>query len=177
MYGLVRASLALVCLSYFIVSFLISLRPVGRDSKVSDRVSLRETRGQGLVEYALILVLVVVVVIGSLLVLGPVVGNVFSQVVTALGSGTTEDAVADVELADVQAWRHGHDEGVCVEFGVSSDTTVTLLYPGGEEWTVTCSAGSVCKKHNVYVGTEAGVIRIIGEDGSTLGVYEYPATA
>jgi pilus assembly protein Flp/PilA len=38
-------------------------------------------KGQGLVEYALILVLVAIVVIAILLILGPVVGNVFSNVV------------------------------------------------------------------------------------------------
>ena len=37
-----------------------------------------EEKGQGLVEYALILVLVVVVVFAVLMILGPVVGNVFS---------------------------------------------------------------------------------------------------
>jgi len=37
--------------------------------------------GQGLVEYALILVLVALVVIVILLLLGPAVGNVFSNVV------------------------------------------------------------------------------------------------
>jgi pilus assembly protein Flp/PilA len=37
--------------------------------------------GQGLVEYALILVLVAIVVIVVLLILGPAVGNVFSNIV------------------------------------------------------------------------------------------------
>jgi len=37
--------------------------------------------GQGLVEYALILVLVAIVVIAILLVLGPAIGNVFSNIV------------------------------------------------------------------------------------------------
>ena len=36
--------------------------------------------GQGLVEYALILVLVAIVVIAVLMVLGPTIGNVFSSV-------------------------------------------------------------------------------------------------
>lgn len=40
--------------------------------------------GQGLVEYALILVLVAVVVIVILALLGPVIGNVFSSIVNAL---------------------------------------------------------------------------------------------
>ncbi len=41
-------------------------------------------RGQGLVEYALILVLVAVVVIAALLILGPVVGNVFTKINSSL---------------------------------------------------------------------------------------------
>jgi pilus assembly protein Flp/PilA len=37
--------------------------------------------GQGLVEYALILVMVAIIVIAILLLLGPIVGNVFSNLV------------------------------------------------------------------------------------------------
>jgi Flp pilus assembly pilin Flp len=47
------------------------------------RVNGRES-GQGLVEYALILVLVGAVVVGTLMVLGPTIGNVFSNVVANL---------------------------------------------------------------------------------------------
>jgi pilus assembly protein Flp/PilA len=41
-------------------------------------------KGQGLVEYALILVLVAIVVIVILAILGPAIGNVFSQIVSAI---------------------------------------------------------------------------------------------
>jgi pilus assembly protein Flp/PilA len=37
-------------------------------------------RGQGLVEYALILVLVSVVVIAVLMILGPTIGNIFTKI-------------------------------------------------------------------------------------------------
>ncbi len=37
-------------------------------------------KGQGLVEYALILVLVAIVVIAALMVLGPIIGNAFSTI-------------------------------------------------------------------------------------------------
>jgi len=40
-------------------------------------------KGQGLVEYALILVLVAVVVIAILTLLGPAIGNVFSDVMNS----------------------------------------------------------------------------------------------
>ena len=42
---------------------------------------LPREEGQGLVEYALILVLVAIVVIAILLLLGPIIGNVFSDIV------------------------------------------------------------------------------------------------
>jgi pilus assembly protein Flp/PilA len=41
-------------------------------------------RGQGLVEYALILVLVAVVVIVVLALLGPIIGQVFSNIIGAI---------------------------------------------------------------------------------------------
>ncbi len=49
--------------------------------KVMGRVN---EEGQGLVEYALILVLVAVVVIAILTLLGPAIGNVFSSIVQAV---------------------------------------------------------------------------------------------
>jgi pilus assembly protein Flp/PilA len=45
-----------------------------------------EEAGQGLVEYALILVMIAVVVIAILVILGPAVGNLFSNVATSLSN-------------------------------------------------------------------------------------------
>jgi pilus assembly protein Flp/PilA len=44
----------------------------------------RDEKGQGLVEYALILVLVAVVVIVILALLGPAIGNIFSNIVNSI---------------------------------------------------------------------------------------------
>ena len=41
-------------------------------------------KGQGLVEYALILVLVAIVVIAALTILGPIIGNIFSEINNSL---------------------------------------------------------------------------------------------
>jgi pilus assembly protein Flp/PilA len=43
-----------------------------------------QRKGQGLVEYALILVLVAIVIIVILSVLGPAIGNVFSTIVATI---------------------------------------------------------------------------------------------
>jgi pilus assembly protein Flp/PilA len=61
--------------------------------KIRERIE-----GQGLVEYALILILVAVVVIFALSLLGPGVGNTFSTVVDALtydGQGSGNDPSTD----------------------------------------------------------------------------------
>ena len=47
-------------------------------------VSMKREEGQGLVEYALIMVMVAIIVIVILAVIGPSVGNVFSQVITLI---------------------------------------------------------------------------------------------
>ena len=41
-------------------------------------------KGQGLVEYALILVLIAVVVIAVMTILGPTIGNIFSDIIDQL---------------------------------------------------------------------------------------------
>jgi len=47
---------------------------------------LPSQKGQGLVEYALILVLVAIVVIAALMLLSPVIGNTFSKINTSFSS-------------------------------------------------------------------------------------------
>ena len=58
----------------------------------------KKEKGQGLVEYALILVLVAIVVIAVLMLLGPIIGNVFSTINDSLsGVGSGGGAVAAAE--------------------------------------------------------------------------------
>lgn len=49
-------------------------------------LSARKEKGQGLVEYALIIVLVSIVVIAALTVLGPQIKNVFNKISGTLGT-------------------------------------------------------------------------------------------
>jgi len=58
--------------------------PNPRGKGVNEMLFMPREEGQGLVEYALILVLVAIVVIAILLLLGPAVGNVFSTIVNAI---------------------------------------------------------------------------------------------
>ena len=56
----------------------------GQNSNASAMLFVPREEGQGLVEYALILVLVAVVVIAILTLLGPAIGNVFSSIVMSV---------------------------------------------------------------------------------------------
>jgi pilus assembly protein Flp/PilA len=47
-------------------------------------LTFKDRKGQGLVEYALILVLVAIVVIVILALLGPAIGNVFSNLISQI---------------------------------------------------------------------------------------------
>jgi pilus assembly protein Flp/PilA len=47
--------------------------------EVKDMLYAPRERGQGLVEYAFLLVLIALVAIGTFLVLGPAIGNVFTK--------------------------------------------------------------------------------------------------
>ena len=48
--------------------------------EVKDMLYMPRERGQGLVEYAFLIVLVALVAIGTFLILGPAIGNVFSKI-------------------------------------------------------------------------------------------------
>jgi pilus assembly protein Flp/PilA len=66
-------------------------RPNGRRGNLEERRQIEmlfapKERGQGLVEYALILVLVAIVVIAALMILGPIIGNTFSTINKSLTS-------------------------------------------------------------------------------------------
>jgi len=102
----------------------------------------RSDSGQGLVEYALLLVLVAVVSIVVLAVMGPSISNVYCEIVTTLGgtcdSGGEESDDVDDEVNDVVAiTRADYDSGkqelhIDATSNGDYDASVTLTTsPGG----------------------------------------------
>ena len=64
------------------------------------RIRKSDERGQGLVEYALILVLVAIVVIAILLQLGPAIGDTFCRVANApVRSQLNSSALSTIRLS------------------------------------------------------------------------------
>jgi len=93
--------------------------------------------GQGLVEYALILVLVGVVVLVSLLLMGPNIGNVFSEVVSAIESPgqvveevVEENDVVVITRADYNSGGQSLHLDATSDGGYDAGVTLTAS-PGG----------------------------------------------
>ncbi len=88
-------------------------------------------RGQGLVEYALIVVLVAVVVITILVVLGPGTRNVFCQITAGLGADVSN--VCDVVTISHSTYDSGNNTALLkATYNGGYDPAVTLTAsPGG----------------------------------------------
>ena len=119
-------------------------------------------RGQGLVEYSLILVLVAIVVIVALSLLGPSIGNVFSQVVdelNMLGGGNNDVVViitADYDSGTQMLHLDATSDGVY-------DPSVTLTAsPGG----VMVQAGNHYHLNYSLAGCPCAVTVTSSEGGS-----------
>jgi len=125
--------------------------------------------GQGLVEYALVLVLVATVVIAILLLLGPVVGNVFSNVVIAL----QKESGMPSPITHLSTGRYGmagNDVWVTVTVSESMSVTATDSQ-SGHYTTFTC--GGTCSGVILAVGENAGTVTVMA--GGYSASASYPA--
>lgn len=117
-------------------------------------------RGQGLVEYALILVLVAVVVIASLLILGPSVGNVFSGLIDQLESLSGPGTIVGVSTGRVMG-------NVRVTVTVSEPTSVTVSIREGSG-TISGSNPQSCTgtcQFTITSPSPSGKVRVSGGGG------------
>lgn len=103
------------------------------------RKKLSRERGQGLVEYALILVLVAVLVIGILLILGPSIRDVYNRVVQSLGGAGLSKYITSTSPSVTDLG--GGIYRLTVTVSVTEQTNVTLS-SGGKSQTVSCSPSS-----------------------------------
>ncbi len=63
-----------------------AVREISQKGEKDTMLFILKEKGQGLVEYALIIVLVAIVVIAALMILGPIIGNTFSTINNSLTS-------------------------------------------------------------------------------------------
>ncbi len=127
-------------------------------------------KGQGLVEYALILVLVAVVVIAILLMLGPAVGDVFTRVTIFLKNDP--GVITNVEVV-----RTGGGSGntIKVTVTVSATTDLTITDSQSHQSQTISSCSGTCPVVTIDdVGPAAGTLTITASAGG--GVFKsYPA--
>lgn len=136
----------------------------------------RRENGQGLVEYALILVLVAVIVIAILTLLGPQVGNVFSRVVDGLGGadasgGGGGNTQPTGNVTSVNALRGGSD--VVVQIQVSAPVMVTAVdSQSGQTASTNCNGSCTVTLSNV--GPNPGTVTVSAAGGNSM-TGSYPA--
>lgn len=122
-----------------------------------------DERGQGLVEYALILVLVAIVVIAILLLMGPEVSQVYCRVANSLQPGSCG------ALKTVTAVRtgFGHGDDVVVFMTVKQSTSVTVSdSQSGKSATTSCNGS--CTVTITNVGHHSGTMTATDNVGGSL---------
>ena len=126
-------------------------------------------KGQGLVEYALILVLVAIVVIGILLLLGPTVGQVYCEIANTLEAGSC--GVITAVSAERTGGGHGND--VVVTITVSESTSVTVSdSQNASPQTTTCNGS--CTVTLTGVGDNQGTVTVEDDE---VGILTAPYAA
>ena len=115
------------------------------------RLFKKREKGQGLVEYALLLVLVAIVVIGILGLMGGQIRNTFSEIIGYLGGGTVS--------------------ATCTVSGPNSTIHVTVVEDAQvtvEGTTKACSAGGGCSF--TLNGTTSGTFTVTANPGGSTSV-------
>ena len=130
-------------------------------------------KGQGLIEYALILVLVAIVVVAILLLLGPVVGNVFSNIMVNLQRvGIVDPGTPTFSVTSVSAGGVTHPSG-----GTSSASWSANCSVGGCTVTVTCTFLNGGGNPEGSISTSSSPCTVSNGAGDTVTVQVISATA
>ncbi len=117
-------------------------------------------KGQGLVEYALILVLVAIVVIVILALLGPAIGQVFSNITVNI---QPRGVITGVSAA--RTGGSGND--VVVTITVSTNTTVDVSDSQDASPVTNVPCNGSCQVTLVGVGFNAGMVTVTAAAGGT----------
>lgn len=119
--------------------------------------------GQGLVEYALILVLVAIVVIAILLLLGPTIGNVFSNVVAVLEDASGGGGGGGSQVVTITLFTASGSPGALGGCDVKADVVRVKVTQDGSP--VSGASVSVTLK---VPGAQSSVAGSTGADGTAL---------
>lgn len=135
--------------------------------KILNKFPISQEEGQGLVEYALILVLVAIVVIAVLLTVGPAVGRVYCKIANSLQAGS---CVSGGVITAHNATRPAGTLYVGVT--VSQNTTITVNIPGKPAQSQACTPSSCPQFSFASVGS-SGSGTITSSAGDNIS-FSYP---
>jgi Flp pilus assembly pilin Flp len=118
--------------------------------------SKNHQKGQGLVEYALILVLVAVVVLAVLLILGPNIGNMFTKINSSLpAEGAGQAPTVATEPTAVPVWTTcANEHGFCSFTG-----THPVKYGAGSSWYTGTFTNGVACNNSVFGDPLVGTVK------------------
>ncbi len=137
---------------------------------------LEHEQGQGLVEYALILVLVSIVVIAILLLLGPVVGNVFSNVTTTLRTAAAGGSATSLTVTSITIDNYTfQDIGLGGRANINIHWSASCQNGLGEP--VGCSVSVTCSLAGGTPPTSSSCFFSSGQQGSATSVGVTGATS
>lgn len=136
--------------------------------KILNKIPISQEKGQGLVEYALILVLVAVVVIAILLTLGPAVAQVYCRIANSLQPGS---CVQGGVITSVTTFTSGGARRVSVTVSQLTNVTVNVTAGGGSASLITgpCSSVNTCT-YNIPSWSSPGSATVTAAAGGTATV-------
>lgn len=127
--------------------------------KILNKFSISQEEGQGLVEYALILVLVAVVVIAILLTVGPAVAQVYCKIANSLQAGScVSGGVITASNASVAMGN------LTVGVTVSQNATVTVNVPGKSAQSQACTGSCSFTFNSVSSGGTGTITSSAGDN-------------
>ena len=139
--------------------------------------------GQSLVEYAMIVVLVILVVTAVLVLLGPGIGNLYSTVISGVQSQSTPAVTPGITpspeqnvIVSISATRtgQGHGNSVLVTIVVSVNTLVTVTDSQRAAPVTNVPCNGSCVVPLGGVGPNAGIVTVTASQGGT-ATAAYPA--
>jgi Flp pilus assembly pilin Flp len=111
-------------------------------------------KGQGLVEYALILVLVAIIVLAVLLILGTSVGNVFTKINNSIQTSNDAQSTSAAPTA-IPTWTTcATENGFCSFTG-----TAQVKYGAGSSWYTGIFTNGVLCSNSVFGDPDYGVVK------------------
>ena len=117
----------------------------------------KDKKGQGLVEYSLIAVLIAVVVVAVLLILGPGVANVYARVnnsVSGAGGGAAAGQPLTPPSTPVPWTTCANESGFCNFSG-----TAQVRYGAGSSWFTGTYTNGVACNNSVFGDPDVGVVK------------------